>query len=308
MYYNNFLLLCVRQPQQLITSPSPGAIDSNSVTVLTPLDTTASDCSESSTLITTSSESTVEVSTTTCSLAMTNSSLSPSTTTTITTAPTTTDREEEQFPESLWSCRGNTLGGNNGPTGMGVERESPTAILAERNSPAADKALASMFGFFEETLPGPASCVAGPTPIGLQNFVITDSGVKNETEATENNSEPDFPHSKLAMLDEKISSPRWVVPVLPEQELECLLQASIELCKKGLDVQSEACQRFFREGLTISFTKILTDDAVTSWKYNIHHCIFQNCERLVELCVVKLSQDWFPLLDLLAMVFNPNNK
>jgi ubiquitin carboxyl-terminal hydrolase 9/24 len=29
---------------------------------------------------------------------------------------------------------------------------------------------------------------------------------------------------------------------------------------------------------------------------------------LVELCVVKLSQDWFPLLDLLAMVFNPNNK
>lgn len=45
--------------------------------------------------------------------------------------------------------------------------------------------------------------------------------------------EPDFPHAKLAMLDEKISSPRWVVPVLPEQELECLLQASIDLCKKG---------------------------------------------------------------------------
>jgi ubiquitin carboxyl-terminal hydrolase 9/24 len=76
----------------------------------------------------------------------------------------------------------------------------------------------------------------------------------------------------------------------------------------GLDVHCEACQRFFREGLTISFTKILTDDAVNSWKFNIHHCIYQNCERLVELCVVKLSQDWFPLLDLLAMVFNPNNK
>ena len=45
--------------------------------------------------------------------------------------------------------------------------------------------------------------------------------------------EPDFPHAKLAMLDEKISSPRWVVPVLPEQELESLLQASIELCRKG---------------------------------------------------------------------------
>ncbi|XP_049853945.1 probable ubiquitin carboxyl-terminal hydrolase FAF-X isoform X1 [Schistocerca gregaria] len=120
--------------------------------------------------------------------------------------------------------------------------------------------------------------------------------------------EPDFPHAKLAMLEEKISSPRWVVPVLPEQELEVLLNASIDLCRKGLDVHSEACQRFFREGLTVSFTKILTDEAVNSWKFNIHHCIYQNCERLVELCVVKLSQDWFPLLDLLAMVFNPNNK
>ena len=76
----------------------------------------------------------------------------------------------------------------------------------------------------------------------------------------------------------------------------------------GDDIRSGACQRFFREGLTISFTKILTDEAVNSWKYNIHHCIYQNCLRLVELCVVKLSQDWFPLLDLLSMVLNPNNR
>lgn len=150
--------------------------------------------------------------------------------------------------------------------------------------------------------------------------------------------EPDFPHDKLAILDEKISSPRWVVPVLPDQELECLMLAAINLCRTGMlcfklhlhnsnvytisiiminanllpfsgdDVRSEACQRFFREGLTISFTKILTDEAVNSWKYNIHNCIYQNCLHLVELCVVKLSQDWFPLLDLLAMVFNPNNR
>lgn len=52
-------------------------------------------------------------------------------------------------------------------------------------------------------------------------------------ENVQQKSEPDFPYAKLAILDEKISSPRWVVPVLPEQELECLLQASIDLCKKG---------------------------------------------------------------------------
>ena len=38
----------------------------------------------------------------------------------------------------------------------------------------------------------------------------------------------------------------------------------------GIDVHCEPCQRFFREGLTISFTKILTDDAVNGWKQEIH--------------------------------------
>ena len=37
----------------------------------------------------------------------------------------------------------------------------------------------------------------------------------------------------------------------------------------GLDTKSEPCQRFFREGLTMSFQKILNDDAVHSWKYEI---------------------------------------
>ena len=46
--------------------------------------------------------------------------------------------------------------------------------------------------------------------------------------------EPDFPQADLAKLDEMISRPRWVVPVLPKGELEILLEASIDLCKKGL--------------------------------------------------------------------------
>ncbi|KAK2180804.1 hypothetical protein NP493_425g01038 [Ridgeia piscesae] len=114
-----------------------------------------------------------------------------------------------------------------------------------------------------------------------------------------------FPVAELARLDEMISRPRWVVPVLPKGELEVLLEAAIQLCHKGADVHSEDCQRFFREGLTISFTKILTDEAVSGWKFEIHKCILKNAEKLTELCVYKLNEDWFPLLDLLAMVFNP---
>lgn len=60
------------------------------------------------------------------------------------------------------------------------------------------------------------------------------SSLAGQTESpNEDIPEPEFPHAKLASLDEKISNLRWVVPVLPEQELECLLQASIDLAKKG---------------------------------------------------------------------------
>ena len=35
------------------------------------------------------------------------------------------------------------------------------------------------------------------------------------------------------------------------------------------DTEVEACQRFFREGLSLSFNRILTDDAVSTWKPDI---------------------------------------
>ena len=91
--------------------------------------------------------------------------------------------------------------------------------------------------------------------------------VPTETELT-------FPVDKLAHLDDMINRPRWVIPVLPKGELEVLLEASIALAKKGLDVSCEPCQRFYRDGLVVSFTKILTDDAVTGWKTEIHVSCF----------------------------------
>jgi ubiquitin carboxyl-terminal hydrolase 9/24 len=117
-----------------------------------------------------------------------------------------------------------------------------------------------------------------------------------------------FPLAKLQKLEELISNPRWVIPVLPNGELEVLLEAAIALAKVGADKRCEACMRFYREGLTVSFKKIMEDEAVSSWRLDIHKCILRNCERLIELCVLKLDDDWFPILDLLAMVMNPSNK
>lgn len=38
----------------------------------------------------------------------------------------------------------------------------------------------------------------------------------------------------------------------------------------GLDMKSAECQRFIKEGMTISYNKILLDDAVSTWKFEIH--------------------------------------
>lgn len=122
------------------------------------------------------------------------------------------------------------------------------------------------------------------------------------------NGEPIFPHNELASLDEMVNRPKWVIPVLPKGELEVLIDASIKLAKKGLDTKSESCQRFIRDGMTISFNKIFLDDAVSTWKFEIHKYILRNAEKLIELCVVKLEQDWFPLLDLLAVVLDPKSR
>ena len=43
----------------------------------------------------------------------------------------------------------------------------------------------------------------------------------------------DFPQAELTRLDEMLHRPRWVVPVLPKGELEVLLDAAIDLSRKG---------------------------------------------------------------------------
>jgi ubiquitin carboxyl-terminal hydrolase 9/24 len=143
-----------------------------------------------------------------------------------------------------------------------------------------------------------------------------------------------FPVEDLDRLDEMLGRTRWIVPVLPKSELEILLDASIDLCKRKLDTQSEACQRFFRDGLSLSFVRVTNDEAVNTWKYDIYvkdfshktmlnfHIstsihefnfffkkhIYNNSLKAIELCTLKLSDDWFPLLDLLALIFNPHCK
>lgn len=76
----------------------------------------------------------------------------------------------------------------------------------------------------------------------------------------------------------------------------------------GIDQECEACIRFYRDEMTTSFTKILSDDAVSSWKINIHNNILILCGKLLQLCALHMKADNSYLLELLNIVFDPENK
>lgn len=96
--------------------------------------------------------------------------------------------------------------------------------------------------------------------------------------------------------------------MLPDQELESLLNYTIKLTIAGIDQECEACIRFYRDEMTTSFTKILSDDAVSSWKINIHNNILILCGKLLQLCALHMKADNSYMLELLAIVFDPENK
>ena len=103
------------------------------------------------------------------------------------------------------------------------------------------------------------------------------------------NGEPKFPNDDLLKLEEQVNRVRWIVPVLADGELLKCLRAAFRLARKSrfnlntknifhhnqiffleIDTKSEPCQRFIRDSLVNSFNKIFCDDAVQTWKLDIH--------------------------------------
>lgn len=70
-------------------------------------------------------------------------------------------------------------------------------------------------------------------------FPSTNDGLFSPPEATTSGQRRHSAESEGANLSLSLSSrPRWVVPVLPKGELEVLLEAAIDLSKKGGGMQS----------------------------------------------------------------------
>lgn len=93
----------------------------------------------------------------------------------------------------------------------------------------------------QETTQVPPSTPQNNTgPPASGSVVMTDevapADVSIDLVEMKDDQEPDFPMVELGRLDEMINRPRWVVPVLPNGELEVLLEAAIKLCKEGRSI------------------------------------------------------------------------
>ncbi|CAF3243283.1 unnamed protein product [Rotaria sp. Silwood2] len=139
------------------------------------------------------------------------------------------------------------------------------------------------------------------TSIKIEN---EDDDTQDE-KAYDENGEPKFPNDDLLKLEEQVNRVRWIVPVLSDGELIKCLRATVCLAREKIDTKCEPCQRFIRDSIVISFTKIFCDDAVQSWKYDIYVAIYKNAMKFIELCVLKIDDDCFPLLDILSFIMNP---
>ncbi|CAF3635592.1 unnamed protein product [Rotaria socialis] len=138
--------------------------------------------------------------------------------------------------------------------------------------------------------------------------------IENEPEEVEveitydEHGEPKFPLDDLLKLEEQVGRVRWIVPVLPSGELIKCLRTAVCLAREKIDTKSESCQRFIRDSLVTSFTKIFCDEAVGGWKNDIYIAIYNNAMLFIQLCAFKIDDDCFPLLDVLSFVMNPTGR
>ncbi|CAL8103226.1 unnamed protein product [Calicophoron daubneyi] len=117
-----------------------------------------------------------------------------------------------------------------------------------------------------------------------------------------------FPTDQWNTLNNCLSMTKWLVPVLPDSQLETLIKATIELAKHGRDNECECCKHFIRYGLLNSFQKTFQDEAVDGWDCQILHFIYMNALLAVELCAIKASDDSLPILDLEGVIFDPESR
>ncbi|XP_040571248.1 ubiquitin carboxyl-terminal hydrolase 9Y [Lepeophtheirus salmonis] len=124
-----------------------------------------------------------------------------------------------------------------------------------------------------------------------------------------------YPIERLHNLEKLINKPDSLIPVGPESDLAVLLEASISLVKKQLDLESPDCLRFYELALPKSFFKLMNleidssgDDATNIEKY-----VQEKCVTLMVLLVLKWrnpldqeEEETFASNDVLSLLLDPH--
>ena len=138
------------------------------------------------------------------------------------------------------------------PSSASVRQDVASSPTIEKNSTADQDQ-----GIDQIVIPTAMECEEGGEPSPLINCGSDTIADSNTDCASEDDkiSSVSFPVFELARLDEMISNPRWVVPVLPGSQLEVLLDAAINLCKKGMSSYVEFKGGVHQTNKTLTITK-----------------------------------------------------
>ncbi|VDO45883.1 unnamed protein product [Onchocerca flexuosa] len=108
----------------------------------------------------------------------------------------------------------------------------------------------------------------------------------------------ELPSGMLSRLFDQLHRTRWVVPVLPNQELEGLMEVAIVLIKReamfksivGTDKTSKFFEGFLEKGLQVAFDKLMNDEAMKDWKIEIHRFIWLSVARFFIMFTEKMRR------------------
>lgn len=130
-------------------------------------------------------------------------------------------RNSEQPPMGTTPTTGSQVPSSDSQisTTSSQQTDSLPAISEDQNQ--------STYDIFDEP-PSYESAVSS----GYLENTANDASNSESTEKVESG-EPEFPVRDLQKLDESLNKTKWVVPVTPGAELEILLDAAIDLCKRG---------------------------------------------------------------------------
>ncbi|XP_070535759.1 uncharacterized protein [Ptychodera flava] len=95
----------------------------------------------------------------------------------------------------------------------------------------------------------------------------------------------------------------------PGGEVDLLLVITIALCKTGMDRHSEMTKIFIERTLARIFKWVHDEYDVIKRERKVSEvALMERIEQLIQLIVIKLPDDCLPLLNLLAITFNPMSR